>query len=493
MVKMFYVAKLQREMTVWSSFYRYTFQCVHIVMDWFLANMLICHQNKLFCIAANHVVMNLVQVLVDVDTLVRAVVPRAFRGESMLNVRKSVENSLSAVMCKCDVPCSTVCPPCKKPCFMKCEHSACKEKCGDPCSECKEKCTWSCPHARCTKLCGELCDREPCDEPCPKKLKCGHSCVGYCGEPCPPLCRECDKEELTEVFLGNEEDENARFIYLEDCGHSIEREGMEHWLNSSQGARISARTCPRCKTTVRNCRRFGNLIRQHYKDVVTVKMRSFGNQANSKILRDKWITVVNNDQILERVFPLFHARIQTFLVDATGTRNGATKMIPRIIDEFAMRSMDFIADSTTKAAHDLFDLQRNDKLVAPFYAKVVDVYRKILAAMLDRQPLSKQEIHDFNEELDRVDYYKQLMMRRSLPPCTRENARAYPTYTRAKRLVTSTLPFTYQRKQEFKEILTEGRCNECGASIGGGSHRLRSDNQLAAEMDGANRSAWPGN
>ncbi|CAL8088270.1 unnamed protein product [Orchesella dallaii] len=442
----------------------------------------------------------------------------------------------------CDVPCSTVCPPCKKPCFMKCEHSACKKKCGDPCSDCKEKCTWSCSHAQCTKLCGEMCDREPCNEPCPKKLKCGHSCVGFCGEPCPPLCRDCDKEELTEVFLGNEEDDDARFIYLEDCGHTIELKGLEYWLCSSVGSRISAKTCPKCKTTIRNCRRFANLIRQHYKDVMTVKMRSFGNRANSNKLRDKWIDVISKDQILERVFPVFHARIQQFLVDVTVNRTGRTEIIPKNIDEFAMRSMDFIADGIQKEANDLFALQRNDKLVTPFFGKVTEVYRKSLGAMLDRQPLSKQEIHDFNKELDRIDYYKQLMMRRSLPPCNRDNVRAYPTYLRAKQLVTSTLPFTPQRKQEFKEMLKdlddllrsglgisdrerkdilqamgmgqghwfkcpnghvylitecggamqESVCNECGARIGGGSHRLRDDNQLASEMDGAHRSAWPG-
>jgi len=106
----------------------------------------------------------------------------------------------------------------------------------------------------------------------------------------------------------------------------------------------------------------------------------------------------------------------------------------------------------------------------------------------------------------------------------------------------STLPFTYPRREEFKRLLkelddqlrsglgitdrerqgilramgltqghwfkcpnghiyaidacggamVESRCNECGATIGGGSHQLRHDNQLASEMDGATRPAWPG-
>lgn len=39
--------------------------------------------------------------------------------------------------------------------------------------------------------------------------------------------------------------------------------------------------------------------------------------------------------------------------------------------------------------------------------------------------------------------------------------------------------------------MQESICNECGARIGGSSHRLRTDNQLAMEMDHANQAAWP--
>lgn len=36
----------------------------------------------------------------------------------------------------------------------------------------------------------------------------------------------------------------------------------------------------------------------------------------------------------------------------------------------------------------------------------------------------------------------------------------------------------------------ESRCPECNAAIGGSGHRLRDDNQLAREMDGAQFPAW---
>lgn len=63
---------------------------------------------------------------------------------------------------------------------------------------------------KCTKKCNEICDREPCYEPCTLNLKCGHECIGFCGEPCPPLCRICQEEEVTTIVFGNEDEPNAR-------------------------------------------------------------------------------------------------------------------------------------------------------------------------------------------------------------------------------------------------------------------------------------------
>lgn len=111
-------------------------------------------------------------------------------------------------------------------------HFRCKKKCGEPCSDCKEPCPRVCEHTRCSARCGEKCTVEPCTEPCPKTLsKCGHPCVGFCGDVCPPLCRICDKEELQEIYFGFEEDDDARYVYLLECKHVIESQGMDMWLS----------------------------------------------------------------------------------------------------------------------------------------------------------------------------------------------------------------------------------------------------------------------
>ena len=66
--------------------------------------------------------------------------------------------------------------------------------------------------------------------PCKEKLKCGHKCIGFCGEKCPKVCRvegckDYDQETF-EIYFGTEDDPEAKFILLEDCGHSIEEKAL---------------------------------------------------------------------------------------------------------------------------------------------------------------------------------------------------------------------------------------------------------------------------
>ena len=86
--------------------------------------------------------------------------------------------------------------PCIASCKNYCKHSKCHLNCSDPCIPCQEPCAYKCDHFECTKTCSELCDRPVCNSPCPKQLKCKHACIGFCGEPCPPLCLICNIEEV---------------------------------------------------------------------------------------------------------------------------------------------------------------------------------------------------------------------------------------------------------------------------------------------------------
>ena len=188
----------------------------------------------------------------------------------------------------CGNYCCGVCPPCQRPCETHCVHSKCPKPCGEPCTPCIKPCAWVCEHYRCTLPCNEPCNRPPCNRRCRKFLPCRHRCVGVCGETCPPLCRSCNRDELCELFFGTEDEDDALFVYLEDCGHVLEVTGLDQWVNisnKSKEAAIQPKECPRCGTAIRKNLRYGKAVNASSKDIQGVKQKAF--EERSRFHRDR--------------------------------------------------------------------------------------------------------------------------------------------------------------------------------------------------------------
>ncbi|XP_020917777.1 NFX1-type zinc finger-containing protein 1 [Exaiptasia diaphana] len=153
-----------------------------------------------------------------------------FQGRLHLPCKAKCDRSLfCGHLCRED--CTRNCPPCSQPCENKCFHSKCMNKCGERCVPCVMKCKWQCKHYKCSKPCSETCDRPRCNKGCRKKLRCGHRCIGMCGEPCPKKCRVCNKDEVNKIVFGNEDKPYARFVELQPCGHVIEKNAMDHYMD----------------------------------------------------------------------------------------------------------------------------------------------------------------------------------------------------------------------------------------------------------------------
>ena len=170
------------------------------------------------------------------------------------------------------------CAPCGEKCPNWCPHKECAHPCGEPCPPCDQKCVWQCTHIACDLKCSQPCTREVCEKRCPLKLRCGHQCIGGCGEPCPRVCRSCNKKDP--IFLnkfGAEGDPNSVFILLQDCGHLFESGGFEsEWIVKKSGGRLSSESvsfpvCPTCSTPIRRCVRFAHLINSLIEHMNAVK------------------------------------------------------------------------------------------------------------------------------------------------------------------------------------------------------------------------------
>uniref|UniRef100_A0A3B4AZB3 RZ-type domain-containing protein n=1 Tax=Periophthalmus magnuspinnatus TaxID=409849 RepID=A0A3B4AZB3_9GOBI len=433
---------------------------------------------------------------------------------------------------KCQAHC-TNCPPCARPCENRCVHSHCPRQCGQPCHPCVEPCAWQCPHQTCTKLCHEPCDRPPCDEPCYQTLACGHPCIGLCGEKCPDKCRICHREEVTEIFFGFEDDPDARFIQLQDCGHVIERRAMDQYMEmderqqeNQEEVAIKLKECPKCRTPIRKNLRYGSHINRCLAEIELVKQKIAGNREDIKsqtLALKKRCT--ENKQMAELT-----GAITAKLNRSTYT--GHLSVFSLWIIENQINFYRRVANLLTMLNMTGYSLSY------PFRKKCSNLLDWIEAP---QQRFTEQQVYDMERELRRLTFFAELtplsnttqykltkdkfkeeeqniedVLEKCGPFTEDDEARVKPMLDELKlkfphtglgisdeerKMIVSAVQMPghwFKCPNGHVYLITEcggamerSHCPECNETIGGSNHSLVRGNQLATEMDGAQEPAWP--
>ncbi|XP_063233033.1 NFX1-type zinc finger-containing protein 1-like isoform X1 [Bacillus rossius redtenbacheri] len=435
----------------------------------------------------------------------------------------------------CEIPCAESCPPCKQKCTYRCKHSSCSRKCGEPCIPCTELCELGCAHGRCTKLCHEPCNVKPCTRPCKSLLGCGHPCIGYCGDPCPPLCRVCDQDEVTEVFFGDEDEEDARFVYLEDCKHTLLGEALDTWLQGRE-AEISMKGCPKCKTPITRTQRYADMVKAVYQDVVAVKAKVFG---------DLEVIEASREQLKERLRALEPSRFADNAVisgsqeykELYGELCSRVEQVKQnrrnVLSHLDSQMLNVVVDVISELISGIIKLTAMD---AAWQSKLRLQLDLLLKSLGKRQnSITTQEVEDINLELKR---FSRLLQMCSLANTVRFKMAAHhpqvkKAYENVGGVIMAIAKFSDEADRNARDQLAAlnkevglavivtneerrsivgalgmrqghwykcpnghlyvigecgramqvGRCNECGASIGGTNHSLLSSNRTASEMD----------
>nr|XP_004547697.2 NFX1-type zinc finger-containing protein 1 [Maylandia zebra] len=437
---------------------------------------------------------------------------------------------------QCKEPCTGDCPPCQRPCENCCVHSKCMKPCGQPCAPCIEPCAWQCAHHRCNKLCYEPCDRPPCTEPCNKTLDCGHPCIGLCGDKCPSKCRICHHDDVTEIFFGTENEPDAYFIQLEDCKHIIEYTAMDIYMgmddnnqaNEVEQVAIKLKECPKCRTPIRNNLRYGSQINRSLEEIEMVKEKINGQQSDiekkTKALRTQWRenlrTYEMDDQ---KEYMLIKESLKKPYLTANDLWVVENKM------DFLIRVQKLLKIEKK----DMMDMDRDkfSKNVAEFVCWLNSYHQKF----------TDQQVFDLQRELQRLSLLAELNVRCHLANERRQIDQIQSDVQKIRDILETWGQFTEQDEQKVKEamkkldemfplsglgisdeerkmivsamkmrpghwykcpnghvyLITEcggamesRHCPDCNATIGGQSHILASDNQVASEMDGAQHPAW---
>ena len=313
----------------------------------------------------------------------------------------------------CHFPCTPNCPPCMSPCTNSCVHSSCPKLCYEPCTPCVEPCQWRCEHFTCTSKCGEPCNRPPCNQPCRKQLKCGHPCIGLCGEKCPQQCRICDRDEVCEIFFGNEDEDDARFIELQDCGHIIEVEALDHFMemNDSQAEgkpqEVQLNVCPKCKVPIRKSLRYGNIIKQTLMDLEQIKERQLVAVGSLKQQLVEVTSKMKQSSSFKYVIDSVR-KIKNVIAPPTPGGSTALRMLPQhYLSPHQVNTIHaqlaFLPE-IVKMYDTLDSIKCKSITFAQCTIKLLDVHCdvNILQAFLMQEFLSEQQLKDIRCELQRL-------------------------------------------------------------------------------------------
>ncbi|XP_023934805.1 NFX1-type zinc finger-containing protein 1 [Bicyclus anynana] len=436
---------------------------------------------------------------------------------------------------QCAEPCNQVCPPCRKPCEVKCGHSKCRRDCGAPCVPCQEQCSRKCPHGDCKRRCGEPCVRAECVRPCARALRCGHPCRGLCGERCPDVCKQCRPDDFPTDFLGDEYDDDALFILLEDCGHVMEFENMEN-LMKGDSELIAIRSCPYCRKPIINTPRYKDIVNHMLKtEINPIKERVYGNLER----------IIERRRELQEVVAKFHTTHNRIYTD-TGFSHWKTAfeqmlLVVKSKKKCSLLQLDmyFIYLNILELLADVHKKYRELGLVQ-LQDSLVEQNKMICRVLLKNvHKISQQQQEDIGKELKRMNTI--LILSKILNhPSYRANESSPAVKVAANTAKAVILKWGIYEHEKSREALNElqkaikvsgviseqekqliiraigakagswykcpnghvysigqcggamevGRCVECKAQIGGSNHRLLSTNQHAGDFDNSRYAAY---
>ena len=419
--------------------------------------------------------------------------------------------------CDTQHACSLPCPPCERPCSLRCPHSSCGRPCGALCVPCMVPCGWRCTHQRCAARCSQPCTRGPCKERCqlPNPRGCSHPCMGVCGERCPRVCAPCAAltgleegggvprgwvEPLTRCSLAEVGADGSPLVVLA-CGHIIDATMLAAHVDhfdplrrdevtddAAMGRTITVPTCPECRAPLEGVHFVKDVVRRCQAEVDMLKR-----------LQDV-------DDFQRRVNDHFsHGRLEAITLDARSvldrTGGAHTPRAPSLGTSLR------IAALTARARVELAGLRPqmptkpdaalqfvNAALAEPFLpSDSVAARLRVHAAMLGADTAAQYPQH--RETAARL----WATARQACPasaPALRAQIDAVADGAGARWAISAMVAAVGQGHAfrcrnghvyfigECGGAMERGRCPDCGEGVGGGGHAVDADNTAAGEVDG---------
>lgn len=120
-----------------------------------------------------------------------------------------------------------------------------------------------------------------------------------------------------------------RFIWLPDCKHAIEVEGLTmHFNATDDSGEIGLKKCPRCTTVITTLSgRFGNIIRKTFQDVAQVKKTFYGNrEQNQRLSEETQNNLLLEEHSLKKYLPSVKKFYESILYFKSNTETSTMKL-----------------------------------------------------------------------------------------------------------------------------------------------------------------------
>ena len=302
---------------------------------------------------------------------------------------------------------------------------------------------------------------------------------------------------------------------MPECGHCIEVEAMDNWMAMEGGGQIQPKCCPRCKTTVRTCLRYGDIIKSTYEDIAKVKQKMLNVRGNPLDFFNKTSAQLSAcDRLFNKMNILGPQKNSVVIAienELTAIRhqlkrkrksNGTTidppigpdqryqilvnlDFMERVLEMMEKILRDQYPSSTKNLASRVSDIARfslpsrpipDRNLTTPmtpeFVNKFSAVVHKLLRSVIDRDRISVEENRAVGRELDRLDLVRAYYVLQSHPTYT-VSGKNTPERELVERLLTKNIEvLKEEEKREIKTALeTLGDKLRAGLGISDGERR----------------------
>ncbi|KAK3574831.1 hypothetical protein QTP86_018421, partial [Hemibagrus guttatus] len=274
--------------------------------------------------------------------------------------------------------------------------------------------------------------------------------MGLCGDPCPDKCRICHRDDVIEIFFGNEDEPDACFIQLEDCKHIIESTGMDQYMSMDEheGAdqdqrAIRLKECPRCRTPIRRNVRYGAHINRSLAEIEKVKEQINGLQSDNKIKQEELKLLLERQVNFMEQLPYEHLKMTENL-----QKSGLS-----ILDLWHHENLIVFLENLGK----LMKMQKDHSFSVQFFDCLFSLrIDECLNFLLDKsQRFSDQQVHDLEREMKRLSYLCELSVCCSMASNIMLRVKVNAEVTKVRHILEDTGPFTENDEEKVKEIFKE--------------------------------------